>query len=218
MFRSSLTPLSVAVAGSCLAAGYLTMAQTSAQGMLTVTGVATNHSAVKIYYNAVPGARDYRVYDVTAPNNVKYAGLMRIGASPGCPGTSCQHHFVLQADGVTPVFPYQTAAGASGGPQALDVPATSIDWNNVGDFNPHTLIVEAVDRLGPVPRANLYDGEQTTPLAPGGMLGSNKGATADGKNSTNGQGPYTNTPQVIAQSRPFVVRGNPNVTALPSRG
>lgn len=217
MSRRFFARLSVAVIGACLIGEYVSMAPTSAQGMVIVTGVATNHSAVKVYYNAVPGARDYRVYDIASPNIVKYAGLMRIAASSGCPGTSCQHHFVMQSDGVTPVFPYQAAAGATGGPQALDVPATSIDWNNVGDFNSHTLIVEAVDRLGPVPQSSLYDGDQTTALVSGGMLGANKGATPDGKNSTNGQGPYTNAPQVIAQSRPFTVRADSNLKAIPSR-
>src|SRR5437016_185919 len=50
----------------------------------------------------------------------------------------------------------------------------------------------------------------------GAMLGSNKGHTADGKISTNGQGPYTNNPQVIARSQAFVVQADPNLKAVPS--
>ena len=50
------------------------------------------------------------------------------------------------------------------------------------------------------------------------MLGSNKGATPDGKTSTNGQGPYTNNPQVIAQSQQIVVRANNALNAIPSMG
>ena len=215
MFGRSLATFSAAVAGCALVlhAG----PDPTAQGMVTVTGVSVNHSSVKVYFNPVPGAQDYRIYDAAAPDRVKYAGQMRIVAGGACPGSSCQHHFVMQSDGVTPVFPYQRASGATGGPQALDVPATSIEWNDVGDFNQHTLIVEAVDRLGPVPRSSLYQGHLTTPLEPGGMLGSNKGPTADGKISTNGQGPYTNVPQVIARSRPFIVRADSNLKTLPSR-
>src|SRR5437899_2514771 len=78
------------------------------------------------------------------------------------------------------------------------------------------LVVEAVDALGHVPQQNLYSGAANTPLAPGGMLGSNKGQTADGKLSTNGQGPYTNNPKVIAVSQPFVVQPNVNLKAIPS--
>jgi hypothetical protein len=191
-----------------------------AAGTLTVTGVAVNNSAVKIYFNPVPGAADYRVYDVADPSGVKYAGMVHLSPSVNCPGTYCSNHFVAQADGVTPVFPYQIANGASGGPQVLDVPATDIDWNNVGDGLPHTLVVAAVTQLGPAPLDNLYAGLENlplvSPLPAGAMLGSNKGPTADGNTSTNGQGPYTNHPQVIAQSQPFVVQANQTLKAIPS--
>src|SRR4029077_16394409 len=115
---------------------------------------------------------------------VKYAGWTHLNPAPSCPGTGCFSHFVVQADGVTPVFPYQATGsypnGGNGGPQVLDVPATQIDYNNIGDNQPHTLVVEAVDQLGPAPRDNLYDGSDyqpnipfVSPLPPGAMLGSN---------------------------------------------
>src|ERR1700730_2503355 len=124
----------------------------SAAGTLTVTGVAVNHSAVKIYFNPVSGARDYRVYDVANPNNVKYAGMAHLIPSTNCPGSSCFRNFAGQSGGVTPVFPYQVVNGPAGGPQVLDIAAAEIDWNNVGDNNLHTLVVEAVDQLGPAPQ------------------------------------------------------------------
>jgi hypothetical protein len=192
-----------------------------AAGTLTVTGAAADNSAVRIYYNPVPGAADYRVYDVASPNSVKYAGMAHLIPNVNCPGQYCSYHFVAQADGVTPLFPYQVASGASGGPQVLDVPATDIDWNNVGDGNQHTLIVEAVNQLGPAPPGALYTGPNNLPLVnpppAGAMLGSDKGPTNDGKVSTNGQGPYTNNPQVIAQSQAFVVQENRNFKAIPSQ-
>jgi hypothetical protein len=193
----------------------------SAVGTLTITGVAANHSSVKVFYAPVPGAQDYRVYDVANPNSVKYAGLSHLSPSPNCPGTYCLNHFLAQSDGVTPVFPYQVVSGATGGPQVIDGPALQIDWNNVGDGAAHTLRVEAVDRLGPAPPNNLYVGLQNlpfvSPLQPGAMLGSNKGPTPDGKISTNGQGPYTSNPQVIAQSATFIVQPNQNYRAIPSK-
>src|SRR5215203_4521591 len=100
-----------------------------AQATVVITGYAASHSSVKIYYRPVPGAKDYRIYDVNNPNNVKYAGLVHLTPSTTCPGQYCDKHFAVQSDGVTPVFPYQVANGATGGPQVLDVPATQIDWN-----------------------------------------------------------------------------------------
>src|SRR5439155_25288727 len=99
--------------------------------------------------------------------------------------------------------------------------ATEIEWNSLGDGQPHTVVVEAVDQLGPVPQASLYSGPSTTPVMssppPGRMLGGNKGPTSDGNVSTNGQGPYTNTPQVLARSAAFVVQARPERKAIPSR-
>ncbi len=194
---------------------------------LTVTGVASDHSAAKIYFNPVPGAKDYRIYDVTNPNNVKYAGWVHLIAGTNCPVPNsgyCTTHFAAQADGVTPIYPLQVVSGQTGGPQGLDVPGTEIDYNGLGDGQPHTLVVEAVDQLGPAPKANLYDGSGlkpnipfVSPLPAGAMLGGNKGPTDDGKISTNGQGPYTNNPQVIAQSQPFVVQADQSYKAIPSK-
>ena len=196
--------------------------QVDAQATVVVTGYSASHSSVKVYYRPVPGAKDYRIYDLSNPNNVKYAGLVHLTPSTLCPGQYCDKHFAVQADGVTPVFPYQIANGGTGGPQAIDGPAVQIDWNGMGDGQPHTLVVEAVDRLGPVPQGSLYQGDYNTPVVNpvpiGAMPGSNKGPTLDGKTSTNGQGPYTNTPQVIARSQPFVVQADRSYLAIPSTG
>ena len=200
---------------------YERTAYAQAGASLVVTGVTTNHSSARVLFQPVTGARDYRIFDGAAPTNVKYAGLTHLTPSAGCPGPFCLNHFVAQSDGLTPVFPYQVANGATGGPQVLDVPATDIEWNSLGDGLQHTLVVEAVDQLGPVPQSNLYSGLLNLPilnaLLPAAMLGSNKGATADANISTNGQGPFTNTPQVIARSLPFLVQARQDLKAIPSR-
>jgi hypothetical protein len=196
--------------------GYLS-ASSSAIGTVTVTAVAVNHSSAKIFYAPVAGAKDYRVYDIANPSNVKYAGLVHLSPSPNCPGLYCLNHFIALSDGVTPAFPYQVASGGTGGPQVIDGPATDIDWNNLGDGHAHTLVVEALDQLGPVPQASLYTGLENVPVVPGAMIGGNKGITGDGKTSTNGQGPFTNLPIVIARSRQFVVQPNQNLKAIPSK-
>src|SRR5579864_8765512 len=218
----AICALSVALAVLTLAVGQnateLRGGSVEAQGLggVTVTGVAADHSSARIYYQPVVGARDYRVYDTVNPMDVKYAGMVHLTASAACPGSYCQDHFVVQSDGKTPVFPYQVASGGSGGPQGLDVAASDIEWNGLGVGNAHTLVVEAVDQLGPAPHANLYTGVDNMPLLSGGMLGSNKGSTGDGNVSTNGQGPYTNTPHAIARSQPFVVQANRSVVPIPS--
>ena len=94
---------------AALAAIYFLAPRPSAQATVTITGVESNNSAVKIFFRPVPGAKDYRVYDTANPSGVKYAGLARLTASPACPGPYCLNHFVT-SDGVTPVFPYQVAA------------------------------------------------------------------------------------------------------------
>jgi hypothetical protein len=209
------------IAALVVATGAYEQLPISAQARVTILGAQANHSSVRVLFAPVAGAKDYRVYDINTPNAVKYAGQVHLSAGPNCPGPPCSTHFVVQSDGVTPVFPYQVAAGATGGPQVLDVPGLQIDWNNVGDGRPHTLVVEAVDQLGPVPQGSLYYGDDNkpimNPLPAGAMPGMNKGVTDDGKNSTNGQGPYTNNPRVIAQSQPFVVQANQSYRALPSK-
>ena len=218
-------PIVVGVVAVGAVAGTSELSERSAHAQavanLVVTGVATNQSSARVFFQPVAGARDYRVYDAAAPNSVKYAGLAHLTASPVCPGPFCLNHFVAQSDGVTPVFPYRVTNGATGGPQVLDRPATQIEWNSLGDGGPHTLVVEAVDQLGPVPQSNLYTGLENLPILgaplPGGMLGSNKAPTLDGKVSTNGQGPFANRPQVIARSQPFVVQARQDLKAIPSR-
>jgi hypothetical protein len=151
--------------------------------VVVVTGVAASHSSVRIDFDPVEDANDYRVYDIANPNEVKYAGL-------------------------------------TGESSSMPVPATHVEWNLVGDGKTHTLVVEAVDLLGPVPFESLYDPDTNAPLfnvrSPGAMIGSNKGRTLDGKISTNGQGPYSNGPRVIARSEPFLVQADVTYRPIPS--
>src|SRR5258708_26748570 len=46
------------------------------------------------------------------------------------------------------------------------------------------------------------------------LFRSNKGHTNDGNVSTNGQGAYTNTPQVIARSQQFVVQARDDLRCI----
>ncbi len=186
---------------------------------VTVTGVAANVDSVKIDYQPVSGARDYRVFDLGAPTKVKYAGLAHLDLG----NSYCTCHFVLQPDGATPAYPIRTEANASGqsGPTHLDIPATELEWNGIGDGHPHTLVVQALDALGPAPRGSLYDGNLTpqdpSAASSGAMLGANAGPTSDGLVSINGQGSAASAPRVIAQSPPFVVAANASAPPLPSR-
>lgn len=186
---------------------------------VTIIGIATNNSSVKISYEPVRGAKDYRILDVGHPDVVKYAGMAHLA-----PGGWEPLHFVMQYDGVTPTFPYTVAHDGTGtGPATLDVPSNQIEWNNAGDGKKHTLIVQAVDKLGPAPTGNFYDDKLKPRLdssmmrSMGSMLGSDEGMTADGLVSINGQGAPTNAPRVLAQSEPFVVQTDHATKPLPSR-
>jgi hypothetical protein len=210
----------VALVLVCLAVAFAWTARPRSQGVVTVTGIARNHSSVRFFYNPVPGAADYRLYDVTDPTSVKYAGLWHLVPSSECPGSSCFNFFQAGSGPGGAAFPFNVLTGASGGPQVLDIPALELDWNT--DGQPHTVVIQAVNQLGPAVRANQYtkegpSGSPHTPLG-AGMLGSNKGPTPDGKTSTNGQGPYTNNPTVIAQSPPMLVQANSAYAAIPSAG
>ncbi len=146
-----------------------------------ITGVALNNSSAKITFQRVAGAVDYRVYDVTEPNLVKYAGHVHVN------GTA--------------------------------YPSEQIEWNLLGDGQSHTLIIEAVDMLGPIPRGNQYNENNqpfVIPRPEGAMSGANAGTTPDGKFSINGQGESTNAPRMIAQSLPFVVRADQSIRSIPS--
>jgi len=179
---------------------------------VAVTGVAVDNSTAKIDYRPVAGAKDYRVLDVSNPVLVKYAGLMRYLSDP-----YGNKRFAKGPDGVMPVWPLQAGnVSCCVGPEQLNIPANEIEWNNLEDGRPHTLVVQAVDALGPVPGDNLYRADNT-PVSANGMAGSDMGLTTDGLVSINGQGPHTDAPRVIAQSAPFVVQANSAVAPVPSR-
>lgn len=174
---------------------------------LTVQSVARGTSSVVVHYAQVDGAKDYRVYD-PATNTVKYAGLVHLTAPSG-------QQFVTDAAG-TVAFPITTSSSGTGG-TTYDGPADSIEWNAVEDNAPHTVYVQAVNALGPVPQENLYTGS-SAPLvsSTNGMLGANEGLTSDGYTSINGQGPDTNTPTAIASSPALVVQDDPTYRPIPS--
>ncbi len=206
-----LASLALATAALGLALPHPASHALAALPPVVVTGVAVDNSSVKISYNPVAGAKDYRVYDVSDPTVVKYAGMTHLDAG-------IAYHFVMQPDGVTPVFPYTSTDNFHGtGPQTLTVPGTEIQWNRLDDGASHTLVVQAVDQLGPVPPHNLADYYNNPLNPPADMLGANAGMTPDGNTSINGQGPSSDTPHVIAQSAPLVVQANKALLALPSR-
>ncbi len=173
-----------------------------------ILSVIPDNSSVKISFKPVAGAKDYRVFDILEPKVVKYAGMAHLEGGP----------FLMNPDG-TPVFPFQVSPNGNG-PTVLNIPYPQIEWNLLEDEQPHTLVVQAVNELGPVPPGNLYN-DSNGPLNPlnnqsAVTLGMNQGPTPDGYVSTNGQGPSTDDPKVIAQSAPFIVQADSNYHAIPS--
>lgn len=179
---------------------------------VVITGVMANTDSVKVSFQPVRGAQDYRIYDISLPKDVKYAGIVHLFPDPWSGA-----HFVTDPTGL-PVIPYRTST-LGRGPTRLDVPAAEIEVNGLIAGQPVTMVVEAVDQLGPAPGGDLAN-NTNAPLYPKlssnqSMLGSNAGNTLDGAYSTNGQGVYTANPKVIARSRPFVVKAA-GVNTLPS--
>jgi hypothetical protein len=137
---------------------------------VTVTGVFADTNSAKIRFLPVPGALDYRVYDVSDPADVKYAGQVHVYAPWG-------YHFALvkgspagAADGAEIVkLPLELRPGDFSGP-GFDtnhpevaniapflgtIPANEIEWNGLTHGVSATLVVEAVDAPGPAVPGNL---------------------------------------------------------------
>lgn len=194
--------------------------------IVQITSVAVNYDSVKVDYAPVAGAKDYRIFEADDPRDVKYAGIWHLDAPSG-------QHFVLDSGG-HPVLPPKTEPNSAGrsGPGHIDVPALEIEWNGLQPHRSTTLVVEAVNELGPTPRANstcrpatgtvrgVMDSTGHYTVMP--SYGSNAGPIeTPGSRSvwefaTNGQGPSSDRPAAIARSRPFVVTatGHPRLPSM----
>ena len=154
---------------------------------VTITNVVVDNDSAKIEFQAVPGASDYRVYDVSNPSFVKYAGIRQSVGSDNVTITSIPS-LEVEWNGMTAATPAQLVVEAVNaiGPNA---PSNLYDVNN----------------------SPLYPSSDSSML----MLGSDEGSTNDGLMSINGQGSFTNTPTAIARSLPFTVTPS-GTPALPS--
>ncbi|HEX5324414.1 MAG TPA: hypothetical protein VFW40_11550, partial [Capsulimonadaceae bacterium] len=193
---------------------------------MTITAVYPNLTSVKVDFAPIAAAKDYRIYETTNPMAVKYAGMVHLDADQL--GGYSKLAFATDASG-NPTYPLSVVnVGKYMAAHHIDVPVTEIELNGLAP-GPHTLVVQAVDALGPAPAANLYDANNLPTMnaaamsAMGGegmdtMLGANAGTTPDGMDSTNGQGPSTDNPNVIAQSQPFTVTIPSGPAPIPSPG
>ena len=189
-----------------------------------ITSVAVNYDSVKVDFAPVPGAKDYRIFEASNPRDVKYAGVWHLDAPSG-------QHFAVDGDG-HPLLPPKVEQNGPNrsGPGHIDIPALEVEWNGLMPHQPTTLVVEAVNQIGPAPRENCTckpaSGTVRGALDPSGryslmpMYGSNAGPI-DGPGgsvwefATNGQGPSSDRPAAVARSLPFVVTATGHPT-LPS--
>ncbi len=219
--RASLPTFLIALVLGLSAPGLL---RATPLGVVEIKSVAVNYDSVKVDFAPVPGAKDYRIFEASNPRDAKYAGIWHLNPP-------YNWHFDVDSQG-KPVLPPVAVRNGNGKPGVghIDIPALEIEWNGLKPRIPTTLIVEAVDQVGPVPNANCTSrpaaGTIRGAMDTGGrymimpMYGSNAGLVngADGQNAfaTNGQGEPTNRPVAIARSRPFVVTATGHPT-LPSR-
>ncbi len=204
--RLSLLALVGFVVSACSGGGLSALGPASgpaptadAPSVLVVRNVAADTSSVKVGFDAVPGAADYRMYDVSDPAHMKYAGL------------------VLPASRKGPL-----------------TPNLQIEWNGLVPGHRATLIVEAVDRLGPFPATgvasfdpplpqgcSLAASAVRVPAALGAaetatfVAGADAGPASNGAVAANGRGCPSDVPGVIARSAPVAVSAS-GVAALPS--
>jgi hypothetical protein len=172
--RSSILLLGIALL-------FLPFAAHAQIAAVNVTGVAIDNDSFKVMYDPVPGAADYRIFDITTPTHVKYAGDIITGSGKS---TLTSPSLEIEQNGVAPGTQNTYIV------QALDrlgpFPPPSLYDNNNAPLNTLTSSLMPMTVSMPV-------------------LGSNSGVTTDGMTSTNGQGWPTNIPVVIAQSAPFTV-------------
>jgi hypothetical protein len=191
---------------------------------VAITSIQRNQSSARITIQPVVGAADYRIYDTANPGMVKYAGDRHF--TPEGPmqfrvGTNGLPLWPLQVESVTP-----SGTNDPTPLNVLDMPIPELEWNELYDGQPHTLVIEAVDLMGPIADRNAYtcsdgtceNGVLTPRVADTTTLGMNKGTTLDGKISLNGQGARTNNPTAIAASAPFVIQADTTRLVLPSGG
>jgi len=206
MKRLGLLGLVVFSVSACSSGGFSSFGPASAPpasldapSLVVVRSVASATSSVKVGFDAVPGAADYRIYDASDPTHMKYAGL------------------VLPSSHRAPL-----------------VPSQQIEWNGLVPGRRATLVVEAVDRLGPFPATGVaaFDpplaagcGLAASAVRPPATLGpieaetfvpgGDTGPASSGAVVSNGQGCPSNVPAVIARSAPFTVLPSA-LPALPS--
>ncbi|MDX1934176.1 MAG: hypothetical protein SFU56_16365 [Capsulimonadales bacterium] len=187
---SPMRPLIALCIPACVPGATAAQRPVPAPPVVTIRRIVPNTDSVKVAFAPVRGARDYRIFDLSRPEKVKYAGLIHR------PDPKDPERF-------------------------LTFPATEIEWNGIAPGTPVRLIVEAIDRVGPVPPANRsVDPVASRPVETlslpatdpmicdetTALIGSNAGPTPDGRISINGQGDSGKSGRVLARSRPFTVR------------
>ncbi len=100
-----------------------------AVGLVQVTGVDANDDSAVVSFDAVPGARDYRVYDAAHPATVKYSGgslsIEMNGLDPVAGAN-------LVVEAVDKLGPFQTMDGMAG-PGAMQMDGMHQAINGQGD-------------------------------------------------------------------------------------
>jgi len=161
-------------------------APSSSAPVLNIVSVTPNLSGVKVQVSPYPGAADYRIYNVTTPTHVKYAGMLNTYDSYG-------NHLA------STVNTELEENGLDSGETATFVVEAVDSLGPIGSAEP--TLLSYYDNYG-APAYTWPLGAFTMPMpAPG----SNEQSTSDGNVSTNGQGSVSSTPRAIARSAPFAI-------------
>lgn len=135
-----------------------------------IVAIYPNDDSVLVEFERVEGAVDYRIFDPAEPHHAKYCG-QDFPPPPATPGDP----------------PYDEALYSPGNTR-------SIEWNGLTGAT--TLVVEAVDALGP------YMTHAECMVAEG---------QEDHVCAKNGHGPSTSVPRAIARSKPVTVSPKPRI-------
>ncbi|MGI4788612.1 MAG: hypothetical protein ACRYFS_07155 [Janthinobacterium lividum] len=140
-----------------ISAAALKAAPAPMSGAVQITGIVANDDGAVVSFDAVPGAVDYRVYDVTKPDSVKYSGgSLSIEMNGLDPVAGAD----LVVEAVDKLGPFQTMDGMAG-PGAMQMDGLHSAINGQGDPSniPNVIAVSAPVHITCKPR--VLTGEQT---------------------------------------------------------
>ena len=143
-------------ASAPVSATALSAAPAAAAASVQITNIEPNDDSAVISFAAVPGAADYRAYDVLHPNTVKYSGG---SLSIEMNGLNPVNGANIVVEAVDKLGPFQTMDGMAG-PGAMQMDGMHSAINGQGDPSNLPLVLASSVPVAVKPQPRVLAGEQ----------------------------------------------------------